>query len=319
MGRVDTIALDKTGTLTYGRLEVSDILPLQNGLDEGELLSLAASAESRSEHPLGAAIVSRAKELAVPILESADFQMTAGRGIQAQVAGRRLLCGNAAFLAEHGVHTDQAAQAALEQLHAQGKASVLVAEGTRCLGILALSDVLRPEAEAIIQKLTAMHTKIILLTGDSHTTARYFADRVGISEVQAQLLPEEKVTSITQLQAAGRTVCMIGDGVNDAPALKAASVGVAMGSMGSDIAVEAADVALMQDDLSQIPYLKRLSNATVHTIRFSICLSMLINLAAVTLSVLGLLNPTTGALVHNAGSCLVVLIAALLYDRKFNL
>lgn len=319
MGRVDTIALDKTGTLTYGRLEVSDILPLQNGLDEGELLSLAASAESRSEHPLGAAIVSRAKELAVPILESADFQMTAGRGIQAQVAGRRLLCGNAAFLAEHGVHTDQAAQAALEQLHAQGKASVLVAEGTRCLGILALSDVLRPEAEAIIQKLTAMHTKIILLTGDSHTTARYFADRVGISEVQAQLLPEEKVTSITQLQAAGRTVCMIGDGVNDAPALKAASVGVAMGSMGSDIAVEAADVALMQDDLSQIPYLKRLSNATVHTIRLSICLSMLINLAAVTLSVLGLLNPTTGALVHNAGSCLVVLIAALLYDRKFNL
>lgn len=319
MGRVDTIALDKTGTLTYGRLEVSDILPLQDGLDEGELLSLAASAESRSEHPLGAAIVSRAKELAVPILESADFQMTAGRGIQAQVAGRRLLCGNAAFLAEHGVHTDQAVQAALEQLHAQGKASVLVAEGTRCLGILALSDVLRPEAEAIIQKLTAMHTKIILLTGDSHTTARYFADRVGISEVQAQLLPEEKVTSITQLQAAGRTVCMIGDGVNDAPALKAASVGVAMGSMGSDIAVEAADVALMQDDLSQIPYLKRLSNATVHTIRLSICLSMLINLAAVTLSVLGLLNPTTGALVHNAGSCLVVLIAALLYDRKFNL
>lgn len=319
MGRVDTIALDKTGTLTYGRLEVSDILPLQNGLDEGELLSLAASAESRSEHPLGAAIVSRAKELAVPILESADFQMTAGRGIQAQVAGRLLLCGNAAFLAEHGVHTDQAAQAALEQLHAQGKASVLVAEGTRCLGILALSDVLRPEAEAIIRKLTAMHTKIILLTGDSHTTARYFADRMGISEVQAQLLPEEKVASITQLQAAGRTVCMIGDGVNDAPALKAASVGVAMGSMGSDIAVEAADVALMQDDLSQIPYLKRLSNATVHTIRFSICLSMLINLAAVTLSVLGLLNPTTGALVHNAGSCLVVLIAALLYDRKFNL
>jgi P-type E1-E2 ATPase len=194
-----------------------------------------------------------------------------------------------------------------------------VAEGTRCLGILALSDVLRPEAKTIIQQLTAMHIKTILLTGDSHTTARYFANRVGISEVQAQLLPEEKVAYITQLQAAGRTVCMIGDGVNDAPALKTANAGVAMGSMGSDIAVEAADVALMQDDLSQVPYLKRLSNATVHTIRFSICLSMLINLVAVTLSVLGLLNPTTGALVHNAGSCLVVLIAALLYDRKFNL
>ncbi len=319
MGHVDTIALDKTGTLTYGRLEVSDILPLQEGLDEGELLSLAASAESRSEHPLGAAIVSHARAQAVPILESTDFQMTAGRGIQAQVAGRRLLCGNEAFLAEHGIATEPATQTALEQLQAQGKASVLVAEGTRCLGILALSDVLRPEAKTIIQQLTAMHIKTILLTGDSHTTARYFANRVGISEVQAQLLPEEKVAYITQLQAAGRTVCMIGDGVNDAPALKTANAGVAMGSMGSDIAVEAADVALMQDDLSQVPYLKRLSNATVHTIRFSICLSMLINLVAVTLSVLGLLNPTTGALVHNAGSCLVVLIAALLYDRKFNL
>ena len=149
-------------------------------------------------------------------------------------------------------------------------------------------------------------------------TASYFAKQVGISEVHAELLPKEKVDGIVSLQKAGHIVCMIGDGVNDAPALKTADVGVAMGSMGSDIAVEAADIALMNDDIARIPYLKRLSNATVRTIKFSIALSMLINILAVVLSVLGALTPTTGALVHNAGSCFVVLIAALLYDRKFD-
>ena len=169
----------------------------------------------------------------------------------------------------------------------------------------------------MVERLNAMHTQIVLLTGDNQKTADYFAGQAGITEIRAELLPEEKVKSIDTLQDKGRIVCMIGDGVNDAPALKTASVGVAMGSMGSDIAVEAADIALMSDDISKIPYLKRLSNATVNTIKLSITLSMCINFAAVTLSVLGILNPTTGALVHNAGSCFVVLIAALLYDRKF--
>ncbi len=176
---------------------------------------------------------------------------------------------------------------------------------------------LRPEAAEMISQLGKMQTKAVLLTGDNQKTADYFAKKVGIPEVKAELLPEEKVESIVKLQGENRNVCMIGDGVNDAPALKTADASVAMGSMGSDIAIEAADIALMSDDISKIPYLKRLSNATVNTIKFSITLSMCINLAAVTLSVLGLLNPTTGALVHNAGSCFVVLIAALLYDRKF--
>jgi len=162
-----------------------------------------------------------------------------------------------------------------------------------------------------------MNTRTVLLTGDNKKTADYFAGQIGITEVHAELLPEEKVQSIEKLQTDKRLVCMIGDGVNDAPALKTADVGVAMGSMGSDIAVEAADIALMSDDISKIPYLKRLSNATVKTIKVSITLSMCINFLAVTLSVLGMLTPTTGALVHNAGSCFVVLIAALLYDRKF--
>ena len=192
-----------------------------------------------------------------------------------------------------------------------------MAAGAQCIGIIALSDVLRPEANDMVSCLSAMHTRTVLLTGDKQKTADYFAKQVGISEVRAQLLPEEKVGNIEALRESGRKVCMIGDGVNDAPALKTADVGVAMGSMGSDIAVEAADIALMSDDISKIPYLKRLSNATVKTIKLSIILSMCINFAAILLSLLELLNPTTGALVHNAGSCFVVLIAALLYDRKF--
>lgn len=169
----------------------------------------------------------------------------------------------------------------------------------------------------MVSQMTAMQIKTVLLTGDNRRTAAYLASQVGITEIRAELLPEEKVENITSLQAENRNVCMIGDGVNDAPALKAASVGVAMGSMGSDIAVEAADIALMSNDISKIPYLKQLSDVTVKTIKFSITLSMCINFIAVVLSVTGMLNPTTGALVHNAGSCFVVLIAALLYDRKF--
>jgi len=195
----------------------------------------------------------------------------------------------------------------------------LVAEDSNCIGILALSDILRPEAEAMVKKLHSMNTDIVLLTGDNAKTADYFAKQVGITNVCAELLPEEKVENIQKMLSNGKNVCMIGDGVNDAPALKCANVGVAMGSMGSDIAVEAADIALMSDDISKIPYLKRLSNATVSTIKFSITLSMCINFLAVTLSVIGILTPTTGALVHNAGSCFVVLIAALLYDRKFDI
>ena len=317
MGKVDTIAFDKTGTLTYGKLEVSDVLPFAPDLDEEKLLYLAASAEAKSEHPLGKAIVAYAKKRDLSLSESAAFQMTSGKGISAEVDGYQLLCGNEKYLQECGVSVTANADAALEKLRLQGRASILVAANSQCVGVIALSDVLRPEATAMVQKLTAMQTNTVLLTGDNQKTADYFAAQVGIREVYADLLPEDKVGNIAALQKHVRNVCMIGDGVNDAPSLKTASVGVAMGSMGSDIAVEAADIALMSDDISKIPYLKRLSNATVKTIKLSITLSMCINFLAVTLSVLGLLNPTTGALVHNAGSCFVVLIAALLYDRKF--
>ena len=318
MGKVDTIAFDKTGTLTYGKLEVCDVIPLIPGVEEDSLLALAASAEAKSEHPLGKAIVAYARRDGLVLTESDAFRMSAGRGVYAEVSGQKLLCGNEVFLQEGGVVIDRDTGLRLEALRRQGKAAVLVAESGRCIGVIALSDVLRPDAARMVQRLSGMNTRAVLLTGDNRRTAEYFAAQVGITEVRAELLPEQKVEHIRALQAENRTVCMIGDGVNDAPALKAASVGVAMGSMGSDIAVEAADIALMSDDISRIPYLKRLSNATVRTIQISIALSMCINFAAVVLSVLGILNPTTGALVHNAGSCFVVLIAALLYDRKFH-
>lgn len=317
MGKVDTIAFDKTGTLTYGRLDVSDMISFDEKISETGLLSLAASAEAKSEHPLGKAIVAYAKEKEVPLTESTAFRMTTGKGIFAEVDNRSLLCGNEKFLAENGVLIDNRVGHALERLRAQGKAAILVADGSCCIGVIALSDVLRPEAKGMVSRLEDMHTRTVLLTGDHQKTADYFAQQVVISEVRAELLPEEKVQNIEKLQAENHKVCMIGDGVNDAPALKTADVSVAMGSMGSDIAIDAADVALMSDDIAKIPYLKRLSNATVKTIKVSITLSMCINFAAIVLSLMQVLTPTTGALVHNAGSCFVVLIAALLYDRKF--
>lgn len=317
MGKVNTIAFDKTGTLTYGRLEVSDIISFDKNISESELLSLTASAEAKSEHPLGKAIVAHAKEKGIVLKDSDSFQMQSGKGICAEVSGRKLHLGNEKYILQSGMTIPKNVENELEKLRVQGKASIIVADGSSCLGMLALSDVLRPEAATMAAKLSEMNTDTALLTGDNQKTAAYFATQAGITKVKADLLPEEKVQSISEIQGQGNRVCMIGDGVNDAPALKIADVGVAMGSMGSDIAVEAADIALMSDDISKIPYLKRLSNATVATIKLSITLSMCINFIAVTCSVLGVLNPTTGALVHNAGSCFVVLIAALLYDRKF--
>lgn len=318
MGKVDTIAFDKTGTLTYGKLQVSDIISFHNEIDSNYILRSAASAETKSEHPLGKAIVNDALNKKIEMIPSSDFKMETGKGITAVISDRRMICGNEKFLVENGIAINKEISDTIVRLRTEGKASILVAEGNICIGIIALTDMLRPEAGNVIKQLFEMGTKTVLLTGDNKRTADYFASKAGISEVYAELLPSKKVESIQHLQSNNRKVCMIGDGVNDAPALKIAEVGVAMGDMGSDIAVDSADIALMSDDISKVPYLKRLSNATVKTIKLSITLSMCINFVAILLSVTGMLNPTTGALVHNAGSCFVVLIAALLYDRKFD-
>ncbi len=315
MGKVDTMAFDKTGTLTYGKLQVSDIIPFW-GVSERELLTLTAAAESRSEHPLGKAITDEALSsgISFPLIEG--FKMEAGKGISAQIGETQYYFGNEKYIKENGVSAADDASALLDRLRSEGKASVLISDGTKLIGVIALSDTIRPEAAEIIRRLKEMNTTSVLLTGDNRKAAEFLASQVGISELRADLLPEEKVSNINVLKQRGK-VCMIGDGVNDAPALKTADVGVAMGAMGSDIAVDAADVALMDDNISKLPYLKWLSNTTIKTIKGAITLSMCINFVAILLSVLGILNPTTGALVHNAGSCFVVLLAALLYDRKY--
>lgn len=317
MGSINTIAFDKTGTLTHGNLIVSDIVAFE--INENELLLLAASTENRSEHPLGKAIVSFAKSRDLTLKETDNFIMTIGKGVSAFIDGRRIICGNERLLQEeNNITITESVQTTVNALRDQGKAVIIVADEKAVLGVLALSDTLKKESSQVIAKLAENGiTKTVLLTGDNEKTAQYIAKQVGITDVLASLLPEGKVESVKTLQNNNQLICMVGDGVNDAPALKTATVGIAMGTMGSDIAIEAADIALMGDDITKISYIKRLSNATIKTIKFNITASMAINAVAISLSVLGMLTPVTGALVHNAGSVLVVLNAALLYDRKY--
>jgi P-type E1-E2 ATPase len=317
MGKVNTIAFDKTGTLTHGNLVVSDVISFDQNISDRDFLSLTASAESHSEHPLGKAIVAHAKGQGIALQAIENFTMIPGKGIGADINGKKILCCNDSFLHDHSVDLDDTAAVNLERLRKQGKAAIIVSYNGVCTGIVALSDTLRLTAKSMVEELQKTRTSAVLLTGDNKQTADYFSEQVGITSVYAELLPSQKVERIQSLQKEGRNVCMIGDGVNDAPALKTANVGIAMGSMGSDIAIEPADIALMGDDIAKIPYLKRLSTATVRLIIFNISMSMGFNIIAITLSILGFLNPVTGALAHNVGSVLVVLNAALLYDRQF--
>jgi len=311
MGKVNVIAFDKTGTLTEGKLSVSDIIPVKD-ISQEELFVLAAAAESRSEHPLGKAIFAEAKKRELDIPDCTEFTMEPGKGVSAVVNGKHILCGNDKHLNE------EVCIKSADRLMREGKAIVLVKEDEELAGLIALSDTLRESSQKVIKALNDMNTETVLLTGDHKVAAEYFAGKLGITRVLSDLLPAEKVSNIEALEKEKGSVCMVGDGVNDAPAMKLASVGVAMAGMGADIAVEAAQIALMNDDISKLPYLKRLANETIKTIRISIALSMTINIIAVILSVTGILTPTTGALVHNCGSCFVVGISALLYDRKLD-
>ncbi|MDU7841380.1 MAG: cation-translocating P-type ATPase [Veillonella sp.] len=317
MGKVDTMAFDKTGTLTRGQLAVQSILAVDTDYSETDILQLAASAEAKSEHPIGKAIVSHAIEQDLEILDTTSFTMFVGKGIIAVIKGRELYCGNERFLEEHNIIVSESIQQAINVYRSEGKASVIIADREHIIGIITLSDTMRNDAINMISAISSLDMTIVLLTGDSKEAATYIGKKSGVSEIHAELLPGEKVSIIESLQGKHHKVCMVGDGINDAPAMKTADVSIAMGTIGSDIAIETADIALMSDDLSKIPYIKRLSDATIKTIKFSIALSMVINCIAIILSLLEVLTPTTGALVHNVGSCLVVLIAARLYDRKF--
>ena len=316
LGGLNTLVFDKTGTLTYGNLEVSDVISLRDDLPSEELLKIVASCEKLSEHPLAKAIVKNAKEAQIDIEEPQDFKMYPGKGVTCTNSYGKVYAGNSKFLSEYNIDVNVDCQ--MDKLKHEGKASIIVALNSKVIGLIGLSDVIREDSKDMIEKLHDLGTETILLTGDNSETANYFAGQVGIGKVFGNLLPEEKLSWIEKLKSEGRKVCMIGDGVNDAPALKTADVSVAMGSVGSDVAIEAADIALLGDDIGKIPYLKKLSNSTLFTIKANIAMSMAINAAAIVCSVLGLLNPVTGAIVHNAGSCLVVLNAALLYDRHFD-
>jgi P-type E1-E2 ATPase len=294
-------------------------------LSEDDVLSLAASAEQLSEHPYARAIVSaaRARGLGAVQLDltTAQFRAVAGKGIAARVphAGeaRHVLVGRPEFLAEEGVAVTLDGQ--LQAAERDGHTALTVAVDGRPTALLSLADEVRPGAREAIQRLRAAGVKrIVLLTGDRAASARAIAREVGLAEedVRAGLLPEDKVAEVKRLQAAGHTVAMIGDGVNDAPALAAANVAIAMGAAGTDVALAAADVALMTDDIRQAADAIALSRKTVSTVRQNLVFAAVWNVAAVALAAIGSFGPVTGALVHNLGSVAVVINAARLVTTR---
>ena len=249
MGKVNAVAFDKTGTLTYGALRVSDVVTLDGRLTREDVLTLAASAEQRSEHPLGKAIVKQAKEENLALYDPEYFAMQSGKGIQANIRGRSVLCGSEKWITEKGVVLLQSDRDALQVLRSTGSAVILTAADGKLVGLIALSDTPREGVHSMVEQLESLNVDTVLLTGDNRQTAEYFVRQNGLTRFEAELLPGEKAKAIETLQAEGRRVCMIGDGVNDAPALKTADIGVAMGEVGSDVAVEAADIVLMTEDL----------------------------------------------------------------------
>lgn len=316
MGNVNQIAFDKTGTLTTGKLTVTDIIADEK-LSKDQVFQTCANAEQRSEHPLAKAIMEHyRKTLNLPLPQDGEFSMQAGKGVSYKRGEIVISCGKLPFIKEQNIRISNYLEKQEESLRKQGKALVFVAENDTCIGIIALADTIRDTAKQSLAALHELGLQTALLTGDNKITAEFFAGQAGIDTIHAELLPEEKVQKVQEMQKKGKTVCMIGDGINDAPALKIADVGVAMGKAGSDISIESADIALIGEDLNKISYLKKLSNATVFNIKFNISIALGINLIAVILGILGLIGPVLGALVHNAGSILVVLNAARLYDKK---
>ena len=313
LASVRRVAFDKTGTLTLGAPRVAAVHTLCPELDEAALFTLVAAAEQLSEHPLGKAIVTSWRENGAGLLPAADqFQMLPGRGVQAVVEGRTILAGNRAMLAEQGIPLPQAAARAADASLEEGCTVIYIACDKRAVGLLALSDTVRPEAHAALAEVQALGVEPVLLTGDNEKAARHLARQLGINSWHAGCLPQDKLRYMDDSLAEGQPVAMIGDGINDAPALKRAQVGIAMGGIGSDIAVEAADIALINDDLWELPHLVALSRRMMFVIRCNLTFSMALNFLAITLAITGLLNPVVGALVHNAGSVFVILHSAFL-------
>jgi Cu+-exporting ATPase len=308
--RLDVIVLDKTGTLTRGKPEVTDVIP-HNGFREGELLRLAAAAERASEHPLAEAIVTRARALGIEVGEPDDFDAIPGQGIVAEVQGRRVVAGNLRLMEGQGLQVDGLAESAAA-LAREGKTPMYVAVDGVPAGIVAVADTLKPGAVEVVRALRRLGVEVIMLTGDNRTTAEAIAREAGIERVLAEVRPEQKAAEIRGLQEAGRTVAMVGDGINDAPALAQADVGIAIGA-GTDVAIESADVVLVGSDLRGVLTAIALSRQTVRTIRQNLFWAFIYNVvlipvaAGVLYPFIGvLLNPVFAALAMAASSVTVV-------------
>lgn len=315
LSKIKHIAFDKTGTLTYGKPEVISVKSFASDISEDILLQITASAEQHSEHPLGRAIVNYAKGK-VKLSDPQDFVLLPGRGVCATIEKKPVIAGNKELLAEKGLEISKEMTDSAQRYLDEGCTSIYVAIENKAVGFIAMSDTLRSDAVDMVERLHSLGVNTLLLTGDNSNAANHMAQLVCIANVKSGLLPEDKMNTICMYQNLNEPVCMVGDGVNDAPALKTAYVGVAMGGIGSDIAVEAADVALVSDDILRIPYLMELSQKTMKTIKLNVAFSMGLNFIAIILAITGILNPIVGALVHNAGSVAVILNSAVLLNSK---
>lgn len=320
MGKINVAAFDKTKTLTFGRLGVSDIILFDNDINNNDFLKYVASIEKLSNHPIGLSVYDYALNKNVNVYNDVDnFESILGRGIKAKINGDWVLCGNVEFMNENNININQNIKDEITKNTDDGKIVIICAINSFVKGIIVLNDIVKPQAANVINYLKNNDTDVVLLTGDSKKTSDYFAKMLNIDNVYANLLPNNKVDIIKKYQKENKTVLMTGDGINDAASLKTANVSISFADLGSDIAVDAANIILLNDNLENIIYLKKLSLLTVSTIKFNITLSMIINFIAIFLSIYGILTPVTGALWHNASSLLVVLNASMLYNKKISL
>jgi len=299
-----TILFDKTGTLTISRPRVTDVVGLNSAKED--LLPLAAAIESRSEHPLGDAIVRRAKEEGLAIPEVAEFESITGLGVRARVNGNLYYVGSRRLFQKLSVPLSEA-ERELQRLEGEGKTAVLVGTEKEVLGIIAVADQLRPEAVEMVKELRkAGVERIVMLTGDNEGTARAVAQQVGVDEYRAQLLPDDKVEAVKEFKRKYGRVAMVGDGVNDAPAMATADVGIAMGAAGTDVAIETGDLALMSDDLSRIPYALKLSQRSVANIKQNIAAALVIIAFLIPVALAGLIDLVPGLLLNEASMLIVI-------------
>lgn len=310
---VSKITFDKTGTLTYGTPKVIKVQSAFLNMSEAEIYALCAAAEQSSEHPLGKAVVRCfTQENGFELLKSTEFKMIPGRGVSAVVDDYLVLAGNKEMLRENQVSIGDDWELKADEYINKGCTVIYVAANGFFVGYVALADTIRQESADTIRSLKGLNVMPVLLTGDNERAAATIAKQLGILDVHANCLPEDKLKHIRDYQSNHEMVCMIGDGINDVPALKAADVGIAMGGIGSDIAVDAADIALIDDEVKELPHLLALSKRMMTTIKINMSFSMGLNFVAIVLAMTGILNPVIGALVHNAGSVLVITNSALL-------